>query len=404
MVHEVALLESQTLRAAVAARTEALEKVKALTLLPDGLHVTTRMVADYFEVAEHVVSKLAQRHRDELAASGMSTLRGADLRIFERDTLSFSAESYPQGRAHLTVYTRRAVLNVAMLLRDSDVARRVRTYLLDAEQRDHASSGAPAPPRARPHEPDAHEGEFFLHGLLAWLDERIARRVAEAREDQEDQREQEKHGHQAQQTQQAQQWQRLPNGPRPLDDPQVRQVAEETVRDVVGRTIVPLLNEAIDSQRELRHRLSEHETEMIQLRRVLREHEAAGSMGALDAMNGREFERHVAWLCRRDGCDQVTVTGGHGDAGADIIGYTADGRRLVVQCKARTPSSSITSSDVQGFIGMARLEYKADVALLVATAPFTRDALLMAARHEVTAVHRGLLEAWNNGSKLHALQ
>jgi restriction system protein len=401
MVHEVALLESQTLRAAVAARTEALEKVKALTLLPDGLHVTTRMVADYFEVAERTVNRLMQRHREELTENGMRTLRGSELELFKRDTLSPFPESYPQPRSNLALFTRRAVLNVAMLLRDSDVARRVRTYLLDAEQRDHASSGAPAPPRARPHEPDAHEGEFVLHGLLAWLDERIARRVAEAREDQ---REQEKHGHQAQQTQQAQQWQRLPNGPRPLDDPQVRQVAEETVRDVVGRTIVPLLNEAIDSQRELRHRLSEHETEMIQLRRVLREHEAAGSMGALDAMNGREFERHVAWLCRRDGCDQVTVTGGHGDAGADIIGYTADGRRLVVQCKARTPSSSITSSDVQGFIGMARLEYKADVALLVATAPFTRDALLMAARHEVTAVHRGLLEAWNNGSKLHALQ
>ncbi|MCX4549485.1 hypothetical protein OG204_19535 [Streptomyces sp. NBC_01387] len=43
-------------------------------------------------------------------------------------------ESYPQGRAHLRLYTRRTVLNIAMLLRDSEVARRVRTYLLDAEE------------------------------------------------------------------------------------------------------------------------------------------------------------------------------------------------------------------------------------------------------------------------------
>ncbi|OEV27975.1 hypothetical protein AN219_21555 [Streptomyces nanshensis] len=378
MVHEGALLESQTLRASVAERTEALDKVKLLSLLPDGLHVTTRMVADYFEVTEHVISKVVQRHRDELAANGMRTLRGADLRVFERDNLSFSGESYPQGRAHLAVYSRRAVLNVAMLLRDSDVARRVRTYLLDAEQTGRA---APRTPRPGPG-PRAGSGpvdESVVRSLIAWLDERIAQSVAE-------------------------QHARHPSGFQGVDETLVRRLAEETVRGVIGRTIVPLLNQAIESQREVRRQLAENEAEMIQLRRVLREHEAAGSMAALDAMNGREFERHVAWLCRRDGCAQVTVTGGHGDAGADVLGYTADGRRLVVQCKARTPSSSITSGDVQGFIGMARLEYKADVALLVATAPFTRDALLMAARHEVTAVHRGLLEAWNNGAKLRVLE
>ncbi|RAG80926.1 hypothetical protein DN069_35455 [Streptacidiphilus pinicola] len=35
----------------------------------------------------------------------------------------------------IAIYDRRAILNVAMLLRDSDVARRVRTHLLDAEER-----------------------------------------------------------------------------------------------------------------------------------------------------------------------------------------------------------------------------------------------------------------------------
>ena len=44
------------------------------------------------------------------------------------------SSSYPQARSGLGILTRRAVLNVAMLLRDSDVARRVRGYLLDAEE------------------------------------------------------------------------------------------------------------------------------------------------------------------------------------------------------------------------------------------------------------------------------
>ncbi|MGW2746044.1 hypothetical protein [Streptomyces sp. NPDC001450] len=47
--------------------------------------------------------------------------------------MSLSLGRYPQARRSLTIYARRAVLNIAMLLRDSDVARQVRTYLLDME-------------------------------------------------------------------------------------------------------------------------------------------------------------------------------------------------------------------------------------------------------------------------------
>lgn len=146
MVHEGALLESQTLRASVAERTEALDKVKALSLLPDGVHVTTRMVARYFEVSEHAVGKLVQRHREELTGNGFRTLRGSDLEFFKKDILSSFPESYPQPRSNLALFTRRAVLNVAMLLRDSDVARRVRAYLLDVEGRRRTGPGVVASP------------------------------------------------------------------------------------------------------------------------------------------------------------------------------------------------------------------------------------------------------------------
>lgn len=86
-----------------------------------------------------------------------------------------------------------------------------------------------------------------------------------------------------------------------------------------------------------------------------------------------------------------------------MLGHAADGRRLVVRCRTRHSGAHITSGDVLAFAGVAKLEYEADVALLVASAPFTRDALLVAARHEVTAVHRGLLEAWNKGARLRVL-
>ncbi|MEV6167803.1 hypothetical protein AB0L99_06205 [Streptomyces sp. NPDC051954] len=50
MINESALLESKTLRGSVLERTDVLDRVKALSLLPDGMHVTTAMVAAYFGV------------------------------------------------------------------------------------------------------------------------------------------------------------------------------------------------------------------------------------------------------------------------------------------------------------------------------------------------------------------
>jgi uncharacterized coiled-coil protein SlyX len=137
MPTEVALLESRAMRVEHAGRIEALDKVKALGLLPDSIHVSTEGVARYFEVSTEVIKKVTQRHREELTENGMRVLKGSDLGEYQRDSLSLSYEgevSYPQRRSSLTLFTRRTVLNVAMLLRDSDIARRVRTHLLDAEE------------------------------------------------------------------------------------------------------------------------------------------------------------------------------------------------------------------------------------------------------------------------------
>ncbi|MFF5086488.1 hypothetical protein [Streptomyces niveus] len=137
MPSEVTLLESRTMRVEHLGRVDALDKVKALVMLPDGAHCTTDGVARYFEVSTGVIRQLTARHRAELAENGMQVLRGPDLREYQSDSMSLSSGddgSYPQRRSGLTLYTRRAVLNIAMLLRDSDIARCVRTYLLDAEE------------------------------------------------------------------------------------------------------------------------------------------------------------------------------------------------------------------------------------------------------------------------------
>ncbi|OKJ48487.1 hypothetical protein AMK27_37445 [Streptomyces sp. CB02009] len=128
------------------------------------------------------------------------------------------------------------------------------------------------------------------------------------------------------------------------------------------------------------------------------------SMAQVDALTWQEFETYVAELCRRDGCTKVVVSGKSGDLGADVVGYLADGRKLVIQCKKYAAHRSVSSQDMQKFVGTARLEHRADVALFVTTCrAFTRDALGLALRQDVVALHRDLLGSWVKGSHLESL-
>ncbi|MGW6528675.1 restriction endonuclease [Streptomyces venezuelae] len=128
------------------------------------------------------------------------------------------------------------------------------------------------------------------------------------------------------------------------------------------------------------------------------------SMTEVDALTWQDFERYVADLCRRDGCTQVVVSGRSGDLGADVIGCLADGRKLVIQCKKYAPDRSVSSQDMQKFLGTARNEHGADVALFVTTCRrFTAAALGLAVRHDIVAVHRDLLGAWVKGARLDSL-
>ncbi|MFF7755697.1 restriction endonuclease [Streptomyces sp. NPDC007971] len=128
------------------------------------------------------------------------------------------------------------------------------------------------------------------------------------------------------------------------------------------------------------------------------------SMAEVDALSWQEFEGYVAELCRRDGCTKVVVSGKSGDLGADVVGYLADGRKLVVQCKKYAPHRSVSSQDMQKFVGTARLEHGADVALFVTTCrTFTKAALGLALRQDIVALHRDLLGSWVKGAHLETL-
>lgn len=164
---ELALTESRTLRQKHATRTDVLDKVKALLLLPDDTHMTLPMVAAYFEVSVKTIESLVNDHRAELEGNGLRVLRGAELREFATFFEGVANPVGPKTRS-LALFIRRTVLNVGQLLRESDVARQVRTALLDVEE-DGARRAQPLVPQSAAFLPDmtTPEGRLQIAELLA---------------------------------------------------------------------------------------------------------------------------------------------------------------------------------------------------------------------------------------------
>ncbi len=338
---EGVLLESPTLRGRMAQRTDVLERVGELRLLPDGVHTTSAMVATYFDVGLKAIESLVVDHRHELEANGYHVLAGTEL-------TSFKEVSGIRSRARsLALFTRRTILNTGMLLRDSYVARQVRYELLNDVQ-----EARPQPVENLPAAPRDEES----------LDARIVR------------------------------------------------ITERTVSSTLSRTIIPMQNAMIDTCSELRRDVNLLREDVDAIKATLYEAapgtprpELASLMPAVDVMSWKQFEQHVADLCRRDGCTDVVVTGGKGDLGADVIALLPDGRRLVIQCKRQAAHRAVTTADMQQFIGAARPEHRADIALYAVTCRFTKSALALAARHGITVMPRELLAAWNAGARLETL-
>ncbi|MFF3018927.1 restriction endonuclease [Streptomyces sp. NPDC057939] len=121
---------------------------------------------------------------------------------------------------------------------------------------------------------------------------------------------------------------------------------------------------------------------------------------ALDhtAVDPDGFEHTVAALCARDGCSPVEVVGGAGDLGADVIATTADGLRIVVQCKQYAEDNRVGSQDLQRFGGTCFAVHEADVAVVVTTSSFTAPAAEYAAACGILCVDGAALAAWTDQS------
>ena len=116
-----------------------MDKVKQLFLIPEMEVMTTKMVAEYFEVDVKTIQSVYQRNKSEVDSDGVVVEVGNRIRQ-KLDTFKvqvsnhrgyFSVNGLNLSNANNTLFPRRAILRIAMLLRDSEVAREVRTQLLN---------------------------------------------------------------------------------------------------------------------------------------------------------------------------------------------------------------------------------------------------------------------------------
>lgn len=139
-------LDNKELREQTMERVEVLDKVKQLFLIPELECMTVKQVADYFEVPLSTVNDQFQHNRDEFESDGTDF---KPLSSFKNLTYGKTvSQKLSNKRGSLTLafidgteitipncgvkcFPKRAVLRMGMLLRDSPIAKEVRTQLLN---------------------------------------------------------------------------------------------------------------------------------------------------------------------------------------------------------------------------------------------------------------------------------
>lgn len=144
---ESPLCNDRTLRDKCVNHYEVLEKVKQLLLLPGTDMMSIDQVADYYEVTPEYIKILYSNNKGEIDLDGVemfprSYYDGSKLNITSVEKKQTSVTyTFEDGQIitinnrGLKAFSKRAVLRIGMLLQQSDVAKEVRTQLLNIEEK-----------------------------------------------------------------------------------------------------------------------------------------------------------------------------------------------------------------------------------------------------------------------------
>jgi hypothetical protein len=141
------IISDRSLRDKCVGHYEVLERVKELLLLPDTDLMSINHVAEYYEVTPEWIKELYGNHREEIDSDGTEILprgyyNGSKLKptsIEQKQTsVTYTFEDgqiVTINNRGLKAFSKRAVLRIGMLLQQSNVAARIRTALLDIEEK-----------------------------------------------------------------------------------------------------------------------------------------------------------------------------------------------------------------------------------------------------------------------------
>lgn len=134
-------------RAALLDRVDVLNKVKALMLLPGLCMITVNQAAEYFEETVGNIQKCYANHKDELNSNGVVSITPSGIKdqligkkvqlVGSKDgqLICIDDEYFEMPNRGCKFFPPRALLNLAMLLPKSRVAREVRYQLLNVVEK-----------------------------------------------------------------------------------------------------------------------------------------------------------------------------------------------------------------------------------------------------------------------------
>lgn len=126
-------------------RIDVLEKVRKVLLIPNTEFATIKQVAQFYEVDVDNIKRVYQRNREEIDMDGVCvksykeflTEQNVPLeKVKGKVIIKYSnGEIVVVPNRGVNVFPRRAILRIGMLLRDSVVAKEMRTQLLNMEEK-----------------------------------------------------------------------------------------------------------------------------------------------------------------------------------------------------------------------------------------------------------------------------
>lgn len=142
-MNELSIVNDKHLRERCSERTEVLDKVKTLVLMPQLEMMTMQQMADYYEVGFDTVQSCYRRNKAEVDLDGAAKIPvksmisqfGQNARIeYVNRAYEFKLSddfTLRVPNVGILLFPKRAILRIGMLLRDSEVAKEVRTQLLN---------------------------------------------------------------------------------------------------------------------------------------------------------------------------------------------------------------------------------------------------------------------------------